>query len=164
MDSCLRRNDKILLMGDNIMDMKTILLILIPILTAILGSYFTYYFTSKSKRNEVMLKYKEEKYSNLLVLLQGFVGLTASSETKKKFLEEQYRSWLYCSDGVVTAINDMIELAISEKGKDPEPEKGRKVVGNIVLEMRKDLLGRTKLNPKDFKYIDVIDPIKTKRS
>jgi hypothetical protein len=146
------------------MDVKTILLVLIPILAAILSSYLTFYFTSKTKRNEAILKYKEEKYSNLLVLLQGFVGLTASSETKKKFFEEQYRSWLYCSDSVVTAINDMIELATSEKGKDPEPEKGRKVVGNIVLEMRKDLLGKTHLNYKDFRYIDVIDLTKTKRS
>jgi hypothetical protein len=146
------------------MDVKTILLILIPILAAILSSYLTFYFTSKTKRNDAILKYKEDKYSNLLVLLQGFVGLTASSETKKKFFEEQHRSWLYCSDSVVTAINDMIELAISEKGKDPEPEKGRKVVGNIVLEMRKDLLGKTKLNPKDFRYIDVIDPIRNGRS
>ena len=65
------------------MDVKTILLILIPILTAILSSYLTYYFTSKAKKNEAILKYKEDKYSNLLVLLQGFIGLTASSETKK---------------------------------------------------------------------------------
>jgi len=139
------------------MDVKTILLILIPILTAILSSYLTYYFTSKAKKNEAILKYKEDKYSNLLVLLQGFVGLTASGETKKKFFEEQYRSWLYCSDGVVTAINAMTELVINEKGNNPNPETGRKIIGNIVLEMRKDLLGNTHLNSKDFRYIDVID-------
>ena len=107
------------------MDVKTILLIVIPILVAILSSYLTYYFASKSKRNEAILKYKEDKYSNLLVLLQGFVGLTASGETKRKFFEEQYRSWLYCSDGVVKAINIMLELVMNKKGNDPE--KGRKV-------------------------------------
>jgi hypothetical protein len=145
-------------------DIKTYLLILVPVLAAILSSYLTYYFTSKSKKNESIFKYKEDKYTNLLVLLQGFVGLTASGETKRKFFEEQYRSWLYSSDGVVTAINDMIRMVVDAKGESPEPETGRKVIGNIVLEMRKDLLGKTHLNYKDFRYIDVIDQIKTKRS
>lgn len=139
------------------MDTKTILLILVPIITAIISSYFTYYFTIKSKKSEAILKFKEEKYSNLLVLLQGFVGRTTSGEIKKIFFEEQYKSWLYCSDGVVKAINEMVQLVISSRSKDPELEKGKKAVGNIVLEMRKDLLGKTKLTFEDFQYTDVIE-------
>ena len=69
--------------------------ILIPILTATVGSYLTYYFTNKSKRNDAIIKFKEEKYSNLLINLQGFLGQNASGEIKKKFFEEQYKSWLY---------------------------------------------------------------------
>ncbi|MDD3770039.1 MAG: hypothetical protein PHV10_05440 [Sulfuricurvum sp.] len=129
---------------------------LLPILTAIVGSYLTYYFTSRSKREETVLKYKEEKYANLLVLLQGFVGSTATSETKRKFFEEQYRSWIYSSDDVIKAINEMVKLVIDSKGKDPDPDLGRKVVGNIVLAMRKDLNGKTNLNYSDFRYIDVM--------
>jgi len=139
------------------MEVKTTLLILIPILTAILSSYLTYYFAIKSKRNEAILKFKEEKYSNLLILLQGFVGRTTSGETKRKFFEEQYKSWLYCSDEVITAINEMVKLVIDARGKDPEPEKGKRIVGNIVIEMRKDLLGKTKLTHTDFQYTDVIE-------
>lgn len=132
-------------------------ILLLPILTAIIGSYLTYYFTNKSKKSEAILKFKEEKYSNLLILLQGFVGKTTSGETKKKFFEEQYKSWLYSSDEVVQAINEMVKLVIEARGKEPDPEKGRKVVGEIVLKMRKDLLGKTKLGFKDFQYTDVID-------
>ncbi len=139
------------------MKIETILLILFPIITAILGSYLTYYFTIKSKKSEAILKFKEEKYSNLLILLQGFVGRTTSGETKRKFFEEQYKSWLYCSDGVVKAINKMVQLVIDSRGKEPEPEKGKKAVGNIVLEMRKDLLGKTELTSEDFRYTDVIE-------
>jgi len=139
------------------MDIKTILLILIPIITAILGSYLTYYFAIKSKKSEAILKFKEEKYSNLLILLQGFVGKTTSGETKRKFFEEQYKSWLYSSDGVVKAINEMVQLVISSRGKEPDPEKGKRAVGNIVLEMRKDLSGKTNLKSEDFRYIDVIE-------
>ena len=139
------------------MKIETILLILLPIITAIVSSYLTYYFTIKSKKSEAILKFKEEKYSNLLILLQGFVGKTTSGETKRKFFEEQYKSWLYCSDGVVKAINEMVQLVIDLRGKEPEPEKGKKAVGNIVLEIRKDLLGKTKLTSENFRYTDVID-------
>jgi hypothetical protein len=138
------------------MDIKTLLLILIPIIVAVLSSYLTYFFTVKSKKTETMLKFKEEKYSNLLVLLQGFVGKTTSGELKRRFFEEQYKSWLYCSDGVVKAINDMVRLVIDSKGNNPDTEAGRKAVGSIVLEMRKDLLGNTKLTFEDFRYTDVI--------
>lgn len=138
------------------MNITTVLLILIPIVTAIISSYLTYYLTVKSKKDEAMLRFKEEKYSNLVVLLQGFVGRTASADTKKKFFEEQHRSWLYCSDEVVRTINDMVKLVINSRGNAPEPETGRKAIGSIVLEMRKDLLGRTELTPEDFTYVDVI--------
>lgn len=134
------------------MEINTIL----PILTAVLGSYLTYYFASRSKREETILKYKEEKYANLLVLLSGFVGSTANAETKRKFFEEQYKSWIYSSDDVVRAINIMVKLVIDSKGKNPDPTKGREVIGNIVLAMRKDLKGKTNLNFSDFAYTDVL--------
>ncbi|WP_205684933.1 hypothetical protein [Poseidonibacter lekithochrous] len=135
------------------MDINTLL----PIFTAVIGSYLTYYFASKSKRNESILKYKEEKYSNLLILLQGFVGNTANAETKKKFFEEQYKSWLYCSDEVVESINTMVKLVVESNSKNIDPEDGRKAIGNIVVAMRKDLLGKTKLSYSNFKYTDVLN-------
>ena len=138
------------------MSTKDILLLLLPILTAIIGSYLTYFFTSRSKRNEAILRFKEEKYGNMLVLLQGFVGKTASPGPKRKFFEEQYRSWLYCSDDVVKAINQMVALVIKSEGSAPNPEKGREVIGNIVVAMRKDLLGHTSLKAADFQYTDVV--------
>lgn len=72
-------------------------------------------------------------------------------ETKRKFFEEPYKSWLYSSDEVVNSINELIRLLIEERGKDPNPEKGQKIIGNITLAMRKDLLGNTKLTYKDFR-------------
>jgi hypothetical protein len=139
------------------MENSLLTILLLPILTAVIGSYLTYYFTNKSKRSEAILRFKEEKYSNLLILLQGFVGKTTSGETKKKFFEEQYKSWLYSSDEVVQTINEMVKLVIESRGKEPDPEKGRKAVGDIALKMRKDLLGKTKLDFKDFQYTDVIE-------
>lgn len=123
--------------------------------SAFIGGFVSYYYTSKSKKLEAIIRFREEKYSNLLILLQGFVGQTTSQETKKKFFEEQYKSWVYCSDEVVLAINNMVQLVIDTEGKEPNPLEGKKAVGNIVLAMRKDLLGKTSLTFKDFRYTDV---------
>lgn len=103
-----------------------------------------------------MLRFREEKYAKLLVLLERFVGNTASAETKRAFFKEQHESWLYCSDEVTESINAMLKLVANTKGvvrvKDEDDP-----VGAIVLAMRKDLLGKTKLKASDFRYIDVID-------
>ncbi len=139
------------------MNIKDIFLFVGPIIGGLVGSYLTYYFTIKSKQKESILKFKEEKYTNLLILLQGFVGKTVSAEKKTKFFEEQYKSWLYSSDEVVEAINKMVSLVIESRGQTPKPEEGRKAVGDIVLAMRKDLLGKTNLNHKNFVYTDVIE-------
>ena len=114
-------------------------------LTALFTAYFGYLFASRTSRNEAINRFKEEKYAKLLVKLQGFVGNTASRETKREFLEEQYQSWLYASDEVVEAINRLFKLIIESRGTSPDPETGRKVIGEIVLAMRKDLLRSTSL-------------------
>lgn len=139
------------------MAIKDFLLILLPVISGIIGSYVTYYLTMKSKKSEAIFRYKEDKYSNLLVLLKGFVGKTASGDLKRKFFDEQYKSWLYCSDEVVKAINNMVRLIIDSKGQAPDSKKGREAVGEIVRAMRKDLLGKTSLSFNDFVYTDVID-------
>ena len=139
------------------MNIKDVFLFIGPLMAGLIGSYLTYYFTIKSKKKESVLKFKEEKYTNLLILLQGFVGRTVSAETKKKFFEEQYKSWLYSSDEVVKAINEMVHLVIESRGEKPNQEAGRKAIGNIVLAIRRDLLGKTKLDFKDFVYTDVIE-------
>jgi hypothetical protein len=139
------------------MDTKDILLIILPFISGVISAWVTYLFTIRTKKNENILRFKEEKYANLLVLLQGFVGRTVSPDLKKKFFEEQYKSWLYSSDDVVKSINDLVKLLIEERGKTPDQKKGREVIGNIVLQMRKDLLGRTNLKSDDFTYTDVIE-------
>ena len=137
------------------MSTKDILLIALPIITGLGGSYLTYFLTQRSKRNEAIFRFKEEKYGNLLILLQGFFGVTADADTKRKFFAEQYRSWLYSSDDVVKAINHMNNVVINTK--EDELSTDEDVLGKIVLAMRKDMLGKTKLSPKDFQYTNVLD-------
>ena len=116
---------------------------IIPVITMLLGSALTYFFGVKAKQDEAAHKYKEEQYAKLLIKLQGFVGQTANAKTKKEFFEEQYKSWLYCSDEVVEAINEMVYLVLNTRDT-PDPEKGREAIGNIVIAMRKDLRRQNK--------------------
>ena len=74
--------------------------------------FLAFLFTSRAKRDEAALRFKEEKYAKLLIKLQGFVGSTTSAQLKREFFEEQYQSWLYASDEVVKSINDLIRLVI----------------------------------------------------
>ncbi len=138
------------------MDYKNLLLIFGSLIVATASSYLTYYFTIKSKQKESILKFKEEKYSNLIIFLQGFVGNTVNAETKRKFFEEQYKFWLYSSDGVVKSINELVKLIAENREKEPDQKLGKKLIGNIIFEMRKDLLKKTKLSHEDFIYTDVI--------
>jgi hypothetical protein len=135
--------------------MQGYLSVLISILAGLVGSYLTYYFAMKSKKHEAITRFKEEKYAKLLLTLQGFMGSTANAETKRAFFQEQYQAWLYCSDEVVLAINNLVDLVKRNYGKTPNPEEGRRAVGGIVLAMRKDLLGRTSLNYEHFVYTEV---------
>ena len=122
---------------------------------AVIVAYVTASLTSRSKRDEGIIRFKEGKYARLLVTLQSFVGSTASADLKREFFEEQYQSWLYASDNVVCALNTLVSLVIDSRGKAPDPEAGRKAVGNVVVEMRRDLLRHTKLDYSAFRYTDV---------
>lgn len=137
--------------------MKEWFIALVPIASAALGALLAFLFTSRAKRDESILRFKEEKYAKLLVKLQGFVGATTSAQLKREFFEEQYQSWLYASDEVVEAINNLVCLVIASKGFPPDPEVGHKAVGEIVLAMRRDLLKTTTLSHSSFRYTDVLE-------
>jgi hypothetical protein len=49
----------------------------------------------------------------------------------------------------------MVSLVIESHGKTPDPDEGRKAIGEIVLAMRKDLMGKSKLTFIDFRYTNV---------
>ena len=137
--------------------MKESLIAFIPLASAAVGAFLTYLFTSRARRDEAIIHFKEEKYAKLLVKLQGFVGVTTSGQLKREFFEEQYQAWLYASDEVVLALNKMVQLVIDGRGETPEPEAGRRAVGDIVLAVRRDLLEKTSLDFTAFRYTDVHD-------
>jgi hypothetical protein len=57
---------------------------------------------------------------------------------------------------VVESLNAMVRLVIQSQRSDPDPEAGRKAVGEIILAMRRDLLHKTDLDYRAFRYTDVL--------
>ncbi|WP_292992461.1 hypothetical protein [Nitrosomonas sp.] len=55
--------------------MKEWFIALVSIASAALGALLAFLFTSRAKRDESILRFKEEKYAKLLVKLQGFVAM-----------------------------------------------------------------------------------------
>lgn len=130
---------------------KDILLITLPVLSAVISSYLTYYFAIKKTRQEAIFKFKEEKYTNIILALQGFVNGTTDGKMKESLFTEKYKTWLYAPDNVIKAIDDFIDFVREHHGED-----GKEHLGKIVLEMRKDLLGRSKLSTEDIKFYHVV--------
>lgn len=126
-----------------------------PLIGIIVGAWLAYRLTLRTKANEAAARFKEEKYARLLVSLQGFLGVTTSAALKRDFFEHQYQSWLYSSDDVVRAVNELVSLIRGSRGHAPNPAEGRRAIGEVVLAMRRDLLGKTRLDSLAFQYTDV---------
>lgn len=130
------------------------------IASALVGSLLTYFFAIRTLRTETELRLKAERYSNLIKYLRGFIGNTAKKELKEKFIAEWENSWLYCSDEVFRNINRMMEH-VKKVQEDISHEDGGKILGDIIISMRKDLLGKkTHLSNEDFIFWEVYPDIK----
>lgn len=132
-----------------------LLTILLSILASVVSSYLTYYFTVKSKRIETMTAYKEKSYETLLQKAQGFFSESGSLDAQKEFLDEMYKSWIYCSDEVVMAANQLLTLMTMPGDKRPKDRYGHEAFGSFVIAIRKDLLGKTSLDHGQFKCFRV---------
>ena len=130
------------------METKDILLFVVPILTSLISGFVAYKFSVYKIQAETILKYKEEKYSNIVSALSGFVSGSADGIKKDDLIQEKYKAWLFASDEVIKSIDAMIDYV----SKNPGDEHSN-VVANVVLEIRRDLIGRkSKLKPSDIKF------------
>ena len=137
--------------------------ILIPVIVgiiALIGGFVTWCLNERSKRIYEEYKRKEEKYSNLIRSLRGFYISLSDKELEKKlrteFLNQLNLCWMYCPDEVIyKAYNFLFTVRADQKQSD---EKREKAIGEFILAIRKDLIGRkplkeTKLRPEDFKHL-----------
>ncbi|PCH85368.1 MAG: hypothetical protein COB26_11940 [Piscirickettsiaceae bacterium] len=120
------------------------------------GAVIAWVLNERRKRTWEEYRRKEECYSKLLASLTGFYTYAADAGVRSKFIEEYKKSWMYCSDEVIKAMNQMIYA--TKVGSTVTPECQREIIGGLIVEIRKDLLNRkltkkTKLNPKDYIHV-----------
>lgn len=123
---------------------------------AFVAGFITLFINERNKRNQQEYKRKEERYIELVNALRGFYVDTFDQEKREKFLQQVNLSWLYCPDEVIqTAYNFLMMVHTGQTRQDADKEKA---VGEFMLAVRMDLIGRkpvksTSLKPEDFKHL-----------
>jgi hypothetical protein len=126
------------------------------------GAAVAWFWNERRKRIAEEYERKEAKYAALIESLQGFyIGDARTDESRKqkqRFLTELNNSWLYCPDEVIRRAYEF--LAKVHTGAKYSDEEKELAVGELVLAIRKDLLGRkrvlsTKLTAADFRHLKV---------
>ncbi len=133
----------------------------IPILTAcltILGSVIVWALSERSKRRQEIYKRKEERYAKLIESLKGFYVNNQDKTLKDAFLTQINLSWMYCPDIVIQKAYEFIHMVHTHSDRKYSDDEKEKAVGELILEIRKDLmhnkeLKKTLLKPEDFKHL-----------
>lgn len=133
-----------------------ILIFVIGAVIAFVSGLVTWYLNERSKRIYEEYKRKEEKYSALIGSLTGFYVDSFNKELITEFLNQLKFCWMYCPDDVIhKAYNFLLMVRTGQEHLDREQEK---VVGELILAIRKDLIRRkplrkTNLRPEDFRHL-----------
>lgn len=123
------------------------------------GAGFAWYWNERRKRISDEYEKKAERYTKLIESLQGFYEGVEQKEAhrlKSNFIIELNNCWLYCPDEVINkAYNFLLRVHDGQQFSDEIKEKA---VGELMIEIRKDLLTRkplrrTSLKASDFKLL-----------
>ncbi len=128
---------------------------LIPIgaaFIAIIGSVILWILNERSKRRQETKERKEVRYVKLILTINGFYSDKGDKGMKDEFLKQVELCWMYCPDSVIYKAYQFLKMM--ETG-DHTKEEEKKVMGEFILEIRKDLiqnkeLRNTQLKPEDF--------------
>ncbi len=136
------------------METKDIFLILSPFI----ASYLTYFLWFRTKRKEEIIKFKEERYLQLLWEVKNALVIDRASSSEDQdhhmniFLNEQRKLWLYWSDDVIKSLTNLLDLFTNNPTR-AIPKEFEKLLWNLVLSIRKDLWINSYLKSTDFKLL-----------
>ncbi|MCK5306828.1 MAG: hypothetical protein KAJ66_06800 [Candidatus Omnitrophica bacterium] len=124
------------------------------------GYFIKSWLEKRAERETRIFERKREKYQNLLRYLKGFMEGTANKKDKQLFLNELSESWLYASDSVVLKANKLLDEFIhsNEQGHPDDQNTAKNMLGELVLEMRRDLeYKNTKLKFSNYRILKIVD-------
>jgi hypothetical protein len=106
-----------------------------------------------SKRRETARARREERYFELVSDLAAFYDSSSPDLAgRDRFVREARLAWLYCPDNVVRALNEFLQAV---QGRDGGPVERSRAARQLVLRIRKELLGRTSLTEKEVEFWSV---------
>jgi hypothetical protein len=130
---------------------STLPIILVPavsVISVVLG----WWLNERSKRKESELIKRRERYEELILAIKGFyeadpIGISANA-AKQTFINQINLAWLYCSDEFIRKANQFLDsVSIEEVNQD----MSKKLLGELMVIIRKDFISESSLIAKDFK-------------
>lgn len=121
------------------------------VLAALVAGGISYFFNTRFERYQRTFEWRREQYTKLIHTLSGFYS-TATPEERKDAMEKTvklYREFqIWASDSVLLRLRELLD-AMMEKNT----QKGDEVYKQLVLSIRKDLIGRNSIAPKDLSVL-----------
>ena len=125
-----------------------------------IGAVIAWFSNKWQKRGWEEYQRKEDRYQELIKSLKGFYVSSWSPEESKAhknhFIDQLNMCWMYCPDDVIQKAYAFIDSV--HTGQLSSDEAKEKVLGELILEIRKDLISRkvlskTSLKPEDFRVL-----------
>jgi hypothetical protein len=132
----------------------------LKIFIPLIGVILAWLFNERGKRTWEEYKRKETNYKLLLSTLKGFYrsnkDTDEAKELRNEFILQLNLCWLYCPDEVIR--KGYLFLDTVNTNKKCSDEEKENLLGDFILEIRKDLLKRkfthkTELSNKEYKIL-----------
>ena len=130
--------------------------LIIPVLVALIA----WLGNEWRKRQWEEYQRKEARYQELIMALKGFYlsswNQDESKIMKNHFIDQLNLCWLYCPDEVILKAYAFIDMILADRTRSDEEKE--LTLGELILAIRKDLIGkkvlsRTQLKPGDFRIL-----------
>ena len=113
---------------------------------------FGWLLNEEAKRRDIREKRKRQRYEMILLSLSGFFEGNEDYAKKQTFLNQIQLSWLYCSDDFIRRANLFLD-SVNKSGTTTTPEERQRLLGDLLVQMRKDYRCKTSLKSSDFKVV-----------
>ena len=132
----------------------------LKIFIPLIGAVIAWFANERRKRMWEEYKRKEDRYQELITSLKGFYLSSWTPEESKThknhFIDQLNLCWMYCPDDVIKKVYAFIDTV--HTGQKSTDEAKERALGELILSIRKDLIGRkilsnTSLKPEDFRNL-----------